>query len=260
MSNLLFPIPAFTDNYIWALRCRDSNDLYVVDPGEAKPVLDYLTNNNLTLAGIVITHHHWDHIGGIDELRIHYDVPVYGPHSENIPNITHPLRGGDLLPIAGFDFTIFEIPGHTLDHIAYYGTSDQQAPLLFCGDTLFSAGCGRLFEGTPEQMHTSLQKLVELPDNTKVCCTHEYTMANLAFARHVEPNNTDIKQRYQHVEALRKNDQPSLPSTIAIEKQSNPFLHCSDISLRNNLGNHFSETPHTDIESFAALRRWKDNF
>lgn len=256
----LHPIPAFTDNYIWCL--HDNQSAYVVDPGQADPVLDYLRDRSLNLKGILITHHHWDHVSGIEALLEAYpDIPVWGPANETIPGRTESLGEGDLLALDwGIKLRVFEVPGHTLGHIAYYGTDTPIGSLLFCGDTLFSSGCGRLFEGTPEQMHHSLQKLASLPGDTKVCCTHEYTTSNLTFAQAVEPYNKDIQERVSAVSNLRGQNLPSLPSTVSLELKVNPFLRVTESTVLESLKEKCGRRPANEVESFAKLREWKDNF
>lgn len=250
------PIPAFTDNYIWCLQHEDT--CVVVDPGDAAPVLTQLNSLGLNLSAILITHHHWDHTNGIDTLLARFPgIPVYGPVSDKISQITHPLSQGDTVTLPSLDvtFEVFEVPGHTLDHIAYYG---QNA--LFCGDTLFSGGCGRLFEGTPAQMHASLGVLAELPEATRVYCTHEYTQANLAFALAVEPDNKHLLAYRDEVARKRAGDTPSLPSSIGREKAINPFLRVKENGLKSSVEQQAGKDLHTDADVFAALRGWKDNF
>jgi hydroxyacylglutathione hydrolase len=219
MTITVQPLPAFTDNYIWAL--DRAGEAIVVDPGDGTVVQRWLEAGSLRLAAIVITHHHPDHTGGIALLRKTWDVPVYGPRAEHpkIAGLTTLLDDGDEIELFGERYTVIAVPGHTLGHIAYYG-----AGRLFCGDTLFSAGCGRLFEGTPAQMHASLSRLAALPGDTRVYCTHEYTTSNLAFANAVEPGNAALQARIAEVRELRAHERPSLPSTIALERAHNPFL------------------------------------
>lgn len=249
------PIPAFHDNYIWALGHPAKNACVVVDPGDAEAVTQWLATTTYQLAAIIITHHHDDHVGGIKALKKAYDVPVYGPANEDIPMRDNDLYDGDELYLADIDttFRVMEVPGHTAGHIAYY--NDQW---LFCGDTLFAAGCGRLFEGTPEQMYNSLSRLASLPETTEVYCTHEYTLANLAFAAMVEPDNQAIKQRTVEANELRELNQPTLPSTIALEKKTNPFLRSNEASIIKMAEHHVGHKLNTPTEVFAAVRHWKD--
>lgn len=248
-------IPAFTDNYIWAV--VNGNDCVVVDPGDAAAVEAFLQENQLNLCAILITHHHHDHTGGIAELCETREIPVCGPANENIAGVTQPLREGDKvnLPWLELSLTVMQVPGHTRGHIAYY--NDE---ILFCGDTLFAGGCGRLFEGTPQQMFDSLNRLSQLPDTTKVYCTHEYTLANLTFAKAVETNNGDLDQRFDQVTAQREQGQITLPSTIGLEKQTNPFLRCHTDNIKQNAQTHSGETLSTPVDVFTAVRAWKDNF
>ena len=255
----IHPIPAFSDNYIWTLIDPSGERACVVDPGDATPVIDYLTANNLTLTDILITHHHPDHTGGIAELAERYSPTVYGPVNERIQGITQRLQEGANIEVYGLRFSIIEVPGHTLDHIAYFSkTSDM--PLLFCGDTLFAAGCGRLFEGTPETMLTSLEKLAALPAETQVYCTHEYTLANLRFAAAVEPDNQDLLARIATEQDKRAADKPTLPSNLTIEFATNPFMRCTTPTIKAAAEQYAGHAVDTKVEVFAAVRRWKDNF
>lgn len=251
------PIRTLKDNYVWAIVNHEQHNALIVDPGEAQPVLDFLDKNKLSLSAILITHHHWDHTNGIAQILNHHHVPVYGPANENIPHLTHFVSEASKVHITGFPLTfdVLEIPGHTSGHIAYYSPG-----MVFCGDTLFSAGCGRLFEGTAEQMYSSLQKIFALPDDTLVYCAHEYTLNNLKFAYAVEPGNKNIIERIQHVTELRNNDHPSVPSTLQEEKATNPFLRCHSAELKASVEQHANEHLNTPIAVFTALRKWKDQF
>ncbi len=253
----IHPIPAFNDNYIWLLGHPVNANCVVIDPGDAEPVLAKLAKDGLTLSAILITHHHWDHTGGIGELLKHHDVPVFGPKSDGIAELSHPLTEGDQIKVPGIDaeFEILDIPAHTSGHIAYHGHG-----LVFTGDTLFTAGCGRLFEGTAEQMFDSLSKLAQLPDDTQVYCGHEYTAANLRFAQAVEPDNTDISSRIENVSHLRLQNQPSVPSTLKLEKLTNPFLRCEHDSVKHAAEQYSDKQLKTPIEVFAVIRKWKDQY
>lgn len=255
------PIPAFQDNYIWCL--HDGTTAWVVDPGDAEPVEKFLAARKLRLEGILITHHHPDHIGGVPQL-VHRHSPrqVFGPRNPAIAGITHELIEGDQIELMGLSFAVIEVPGHTLDHIAYFAERAAEAatpPLLFCGDTLFAAGCGRLFEGSPEQMHESLQKLAALPATTAIYCTHEYTLANLRFAQAVEPDNLALRTRTSSAEQLRHESQPTLPSTLQLELETNPFLRTSAATVRAAALTH-GAIGSGNAQIFAALRNWKDHF
>ena len=254
------PISAFNDNYIWCLYDDISQQAVVVDPGDAKVVVAALAAMQLNLVAILITHHHFDHTGGIDELLAKYEVPVYGPLSDNISQITHHLAEADTLSILGLDFTTLEIPGHTLDHIALYCEQDDGGPILFCGDTLFAGGCGRVFEGNPAMMLSSLKKLAELSVDARVYCAHEYTLANLAFANAVEPDNQALQQRISHDTDLRQQGLPTLPSTIAMELATNPFLRCDQSGVINSAKQQSQGDCDNSTAVFAAIRGWKDNF
>jgi hydroxyacylglutathione hydrolase len=249
----IVPVKAFKDNYVWTL--RNATHAAVVDPGEARPVLDYLAREALQLAAILATHHHADHVGGIAELLEKRRVPVYGPRNEPIATLSHPVSEGDTVTIAelGVKFSVLDIPGHTRAHIAYYG-----AEALFCGDTLFACGCGRLFEGTAEQMYASLQKLLALPDATKVYCGHEYTLANIGFARSVEPANSALASREQRDRRLREAGKPTLPSTLADEKATNPFLRCREPAVIESANKYLGARVSDPVRVFAAIRQWKN--
>lgn len=247
-------IPAFKDNYIWLL--RKGAAATVVDPGDARPVLEVLERESLTLASILVTHHHADHQGGVAALLAHCRAEVYGPAAESISGISRPLRGGETIHPAGCDsgFAVIAVPGHTLGHLAYYG-----AGCLFCGDTLFAGGCGRLFEGTPAQMAASLARLATLPDETAVYCAHEYTQANLRFALAVEPGNRYLQGRALEVAAARASGLATVPSTIACEKASNPFLRCAEPEVVASARQHGAGGA-DEVAVFAALREWKNGF
>lgn len=253
------PIPAFNDNYIWLL--DNGSEAVVVDPGDAGPVKQALAERGLTLAGVLITHHHFDHVGGLPELLAGRSIPVWGPHNPAIEQVTRRLAAGDAITVLDLPFQVLEVPGHTLDHIAYFhdGGADGQ-PLLFCGDTLFAGGCGRVFEGTPEMMHASLQRLAALPADTLVYCAHEYTLANLAFARAVEPDNSALEERQQAAAASREAGQPTVPSRMQTELATNPFLRCESADLQAALRRQGRLEDAAGTAVFATVRAWKDNF
>ena len=253
----LLSLPAFADNYIWML--HDGARAAVVDPGDASPVLEALDRLGLELAAILVTHHHGDHVGGVDALRSRLRGPVWGPARERIPQPFKPLSQGDRLEVLGLQFEVLEVPGHTAGHIAYVQREQTQAPLLFCGDTLFSAGCGRLFEGTPAQMHQSLRALAAWPADARVCCTHEYTLSNLRFAAAVEPGNAAIARHTAHCQNLRAHDLPTLPSSIAMERQINPVLRCGEAELMASARAQ-GATQSDAVSVLAALREWKNRF
>ncbi len=260
----LLALPAFADNYLWLL--HDGLDAVVVDPGDAAPVERLLDDLGLRLAGILVTHHHPDHIGGLAALRPRLAATkglVYAPAGEAIPGPVHTLKDGDRVELLGLGFEVMDVPGHTAGHIAYMqrdGAGAGQAPWLFCGDTLFSAGCGRLFEGTPAQMHRSLSRLASLPDDTRVCCTHEYTLSNLRFARAVEPDNAAVLEREARCTALRAQTLPTVPSTLAEELDTNPFLRCDEPAVRSAGQRIAAGAGASAVASFAALRAWKNRF
>lgn len=249
-------IPAFRDNYIWAI--VEGDRCTVVDPGDAAPVEAWLGEQGLTLSAILITHHHPDHVGGVSALCRERSIPVYGPAREVIPEMTHPLKGGDRVRLASpaVELDVIDVPGHTLGHIALHAPTQGW---LFCGDTLFAGGCGRLFEGTPEQMHHSLSLLAGLPEHTQVFCAHEYTLANLDFAATVSPDDKAVRDRLAKVRALREQDSITLPSTIGEERRTNPFLRADEPQLRAACEAHFGAATESSVDSFAALRRWKDS-
>ena len=253
----LIPVSAFADNYLWLL--HDGKRALVVDPGDAGPVLRALQASRLQLESILVTHHHADHTGGVDALRKATGATVYGPATERIPAPFQPLREGDRVATLGLDFQVLDVPGHTAGHIAFYTPDMDNQPLLFCGDTLFSGGCGRLFEGTPAQMLASLDKLAALPGATRVCCAHEYTLANLSFALAVEPDNATLAAYAQHCRQLREQGKPTLPSSIGQEVLINPFLRTRQAGIMAAV-HHFDASTTDDTTVFAALRQWKNQF
>jgi hydroxyacylglutathione hydrolase len=247
------PLLAFEDNYIWAL--RNKGHVAVVDPGDAKPVFRHLANTGDRLCAILVTHRHADHIGGIAEITRRHPVPVYGPTREAAEVVTHPLIEGSsvTLPELGAEFTVLEVPGHTLGHIAFY-----REGMLFCGDTLFGAGCGRVFEGTLPQMHATLARLAALPPATHIYCAHEYTLSCLRFAATVEPDNAAIAVRHAAVTRLRAQNQASVPSTLAEELATNPFLRWHAPTVIAAAATQLGHAPAHDAETFAAIRIWRD--
>lgn len=257
------PLPAFTDNYLWLI--HNNVDAAVVDPGDAAVVQTAVQHRGLRLRYILITHHHPDHVGGLASLKANNDLQVYGPaaESDRIGSLDHLLSDGDSLELKalGLRFDVIGVPGHTLGHIAYYSGETLSTGVLFCGDTLFSGGCGRLFEGTPSQMLNSLQRLAALDNETAVYCAHEYTLSNLLFSTAADPDNLDVKDAIQEVQELRRQHRPTIPSSIGREQRINPFLRCSvpavidTVSKQAHLPKNASET-----EVFRALREWKDHF
>lgn len=254
----LLPIPAFTDNYIWAL--HDARRALVVDPGEADGVLQWLKQQGLQLDTILVTHHHADHTGGVAALRRVTGARVIGPTEEPMPEPLQRVGDGDVVTVLGRPFQVMGVPGHTAGHIAFFCPNLDGTPLLFCGDTLFSGGCGRLFEGTPAQMLTSLDRLSALPEDTQVCCTHEYTLANLKFAQAVEPLNAELAAYVVRCQQRRAQNFPTLPSSIRVEKQINPFLRSREAAVREAAATHDPLAAADDVSVFATLRAWKNDF
>lgn len=255
----LIAIPAFDDNYLWVL--HNGSQAVAVDPGDATPVQAKLNALGLQLTAILVTHHHSDHVGGVDALRDKWDVPVYGPAFELLPEPIQRVGAGESLTLLGIEFEVLEVPGHTAGHIAYFhaGSALHPTPILFCGDTLFSGGCGRLFEGTPAQMLHSLESLSALPDDTLVCCAHEYTLANLKFALTVDTHNCDLIAYAASCQSLRDQGIATIPSRIGLEKKINPFLRSNDPRVMQTVKS-FDPTAQSAVEVFAALRQWKNIF
>ncbi len=260
VNSQLVPLPALTDNYIWLLRRGSSDGVW--DPGESAVVERYLDQHGLGLQAILLTHHHGDHVGGAAALHERCGAPVYGPAHERLPVCHHRLSEGDTVQLPGFDLTltVLDVPGHTAGHIPYYGQPGPDAPLRFCGDTLFAAGCGRLFEGTPEQMMHSLGKLAALPADPRVCCGHEYTVSNLRWALQVEPENEVLKAYWEKATGLRRAGEPTLPSTLETERAANPFLRTAVPSVSESVERHAGRRLSSEVEVFARLREWKNNF
>jgi len=253
-------LPAFTDNYIWLLQDGSHKECAVVDPGDCAPVNAWLsTHPDWTLTDILITHHHHDHVGGVQQLKAATGARVFGPANENIPARDTALNDGEQITVLGQRLEVIEVPGHTLGHIAYFH-ADEQAPWLLSGDTLFAAGCGRLFEGTAEQMFGSLQRLAALPAHTSVYCTHEYTLSNLRFAQAVEPSNLAVTNRLAEVARLRETNQITLPSDIRTELATNPFLRCTDTAVAAAASAYSQARLDTPEAVFRVLRGWKDRF
>ncbi len=253
-------LPAFTDNYIWLLLDAERRNCAAVDPGDAAPVQAWLDEHpEWRLTDILITHHHHDHVGGVQQLKTRHGARVYGPAAENIPARDEALVDGQRIRVLDHDLDVIEVPGHTRGHIAYYH-DDHQEPWLLSGDTLFAAGCGRLFEGTAAQMFTSLQRLAALPAQTRVYCTHEYTLSNLRFAQAVEPGNSAIAERLEQVVRLREAKRLTLPSDLRTEQATNPFLRSAEPTVAAAAGQYAGRELATPEAVFAALRAWKDNF
>ena len=249
------PIKAFTDNYIWLVSTNEGS--IVIDPGESKNIQKLIDNNTIDLKGILITHHHYDHTNGLSELVKINELEVYGPVN-NIDGINHRLNDKDKISIIGIDFDVISIPGHTLDHIGFY-SANANNPILFCGDTLFAGGCGKIFEGTYEQMFHALKKITKLPKNTNIYCGHEYTLSNLKFALEADDTNKELIEEFKKVENKINSNIPSLPTTLDKELKVNPFLRCDNINIQNKIIEKF-KVSNNELEVFTALRKWKDNF
>lgn len=254
----LIPVPALSDNYIWLLKKPGSNNVAVVDPGEAKPILSALSHGGYNPVAILITHHHDDHVEGLFDLKHHYTgAPVYGPAEEDVRGLTDDVSGGDRveIPELGVTFEVYDTPGHTQGHISFYGDG-----VLVCGDTLFAGGCGRVIEGTNEEMVESLAKLGALPADTMCCCGHEYTRKNLAFARAVEPDNEALAEREREVVALRDQGKPTVPFPLGPELETNPFLRCDQPAVKAAAEQHAGRNLDGTLEVFSVIRDWKNNF
>ncbi|OON36459.1 hydroxyacylglutathione hydrolase [Izhakiella australiensis] len=249
----LIPVPALSDNYIWLLHDEAGNTL-IVDPGEAEPVIDYLTQHQLVAQSILLTHHHHDHVGGVKALRQKYpEITVFGPVETANKGADNIVAEGDSVPFGDREFRVIHTPGHTLGHISYFSN-----PYLFCGDTMFSGGCGRLFEGTPKQMYQSFQTINQLPDETLICCAHEYTLSNMTFAKAIWPENQKIADYYDEIKAMRAENQITLPTTLQHERQINVFLMSQLVELKNKLKVKYTNSQPEQI--FAVLRAKKDHF
>ncbi len=254
---LFEPVPAFSDNYVWLITDPPSPTAVVVDPGEASPVIEILRKQSLELVAILLTHHHGDHVGGVAELLGARKVPVFGPARESISTVDHPIEGGDVvsLPDFGLDLEVLDVPGHTAGHIAYRGPE-----FALVGDTLFAGGCGRVFEGTSEQMHTSLTLLADLAGETQIYCAHEYTIANLKFAREVEPYNGSLEKRLEAAHRTRAEGRPTVPSAINEELETNPFLRCHTSAVIAAAEARAGLDLPTAVDVFAVIRGWKDGW
>ena len=250
------PINAFSDNYIWLIQTNEGNTL--VDPGDSKPIISTINKLGITIDDILITHHHYDHIGGLESLKPLIKGSVIGPKNNVIDLLDKHVGEGDLIESIGLQFSVFEVPGHTLDHIAFYSETEKE--VLFCGDTIFSGGCGRVFEGTFEQMNHSLEKLISLPSKTEIYCAHEYTLSNLQFALMAEPDNVDLKEYELNSKNKREKNIPTIPTTLGQELQINPFLRVAETSLREAISDKLDHSNITsNAEVFGFLRSWKDS-
>ena len=250
------PINAFSDNYIWLIQTNEGNTL--VDPGDSKPIISTIDKLGITIDDILITHHHFDHIGGLELLKPLIKGSVIGPKNNAIALLDKHVGEGDIIESIGLQFSVFEVPGHTLDHIAFYSETEKE--VLFCGDTIFSGGCGRVFEGTFEQMNHSLEKLISLPSKTEIYCAHEYTLSNLQFALMAEPDNVDLKEYELNSKNKRERNIPTIPTTLGQELQINPFLRVAETSLREAISDKLDHSNITsNAEVFGFLRSWKDS-
>jgi hydroxyacylglutathione hydrolase len=254
----IITVPAFSDNYIWLLCNEDNSQAAIVDPGDAAPVIKALEAEGIKPVAILITHFHHDHVGGIAKLlEVYPGLRVYGPEKERIPHMTHPLNGTETINLdrLGIRLDVMDVPGHTAGHIAYY---DEQQGNLFCGDTLFACGCGRVFDGTLQDLHDSLQKIARLPAHTQIYCAHEYTLDNIGFAKWVEPDNVDLIKREQADMALIDNDKATVPSLLSLELKTNPFLRTDKPNVIKRVEEATGKSLNDGADVFAAMRTWKD--
>ncbi|HLB41324.1 MAG TPA: hydroxyacylglutathione hydrolase [Gammaproteobacteria bacterium] len=252
----IYPISSLKDNYIWLIKSKDTNECWIVDPGEALPVLRILKQDSLKLSGILVTHHHKDHCAGIPEiLNVLGKIPIYGSYNSLCPYITIRVKEGDIISLISTKITILEIPGHTLDHIAYLNND-----LIFCGDTIFSAGCGKIFEGTSKIMYESITKIANLNDNIQIYCAHEYTLNNLKFSLHVDPSNSYAQRKLKEVELLISKQKCTLPSSLGDEKKYNPFLRCKEANIISSTSRYAAMAINSPLEVFRHLREWKNNY
>ncbi|RLE32330.1 MAG: hydroxyacylglutathione hydrolase [Acidobacteria bacterium] len=247
------PIPILSDNYVWLLSRPDSGSTVIVDPGEASPALAFLESSGLECAAVLLTHHHADHTGGAAEIGKACKCTIYGPAQESIPSVSHPVGENETVAAAGLAFDVLSVPGHTRGHVAYVGHGH-----VFCGDTLFAGGCGRIFEGSPAQMFESLSILAALDPKTRICCAHEYTVANLEFALLVEPGNVQLVDRLTSARTTRSAGRPTLPSSLEVELATNPFLRCSKPGVVDSASRHAGRRLEAGVDVFAEVRRWKD--
>lgn len=261
-SELKFtPIPIFSSNYVWLIQHEDEREVYITDPGDAGPVLEYLSEHGLNLKGILVTHSHNDHIGGIDQILSRYQSPVYGPKSPRIPNVDFILGESDSLELwPGIEAKILHLPGHLPEHIAFFIATSNKTYSLLCGDVIFSSGCGRMFSGPAHTFHQSLQRVAALPEGTEIYCAHEYTLDNIRFAKHVEPKNLDLDLKQREAERKLQQSACSLPTSVGMELRTNPFLRTDNDDIQSRLESLVGQRPETEVETFAALRRLKDSF
>jgi len=257
MTIILKPLPSLSDNYIWVIINTINSTAVIIDPGAAAVCVNYLKQQNIRPVAILATHRHWDHVDGIERLVQKYDIPVFGPATEYIPCLTKPLTSNDSfsIPELKLDFQVMDLSGHTAGHIGYLTDN-----MLFCGDTLFSAGCGRLYDGTAEQLHATIQRIAKLPPETTIYCGHEYTLDNLRFAQAVEPDNAAVQSRVEEVEALRAKNLPSLPSSLENEMRYNPFLRTDKENIMKTVAQHSGQKIDNSEDCFRYLRLLKDRF